>query len=219
MGFFKSSGINWKYIVGEILLIFFGISLAIWFNNWNTSNTINENKRIAIDKIKEEIQNNLSEIRASRKVNSKIPKAIAIYKEFVLQGDGHVVSEKSRMKDFQEEYSGFFLIKDSVRINDSIYRYLGDTKINIELTELSEIAWETSRLMGIANEFGYDCLYELENMYNIQRLFQNEINKAAEALQNQDIDRLLRILGFMSQFDEQLESDYNSMLGQITNCL
>lgn len=219
MGFFKSSGINWKYIVGEILLIFFGISLAIWFNNWNTSNTINENKRIAIDKIKEEIQNNLSEIRASRKVNSKIPKAIAIYKEFVSQGDGHVVSEKSRMKDFQEEYSGFFLIKDSVRINDSIYRYLGDTKINIELTELSEIAWETSRLMGIANEFGYDCLYELENMYNIQRLFQNEINKAAEALQNQDIDRLLRILGFMSQFDEQLESDYNSMLGQITNCL
>ena len=86
------------------------------------------------------------------------------------------------MQDFQKEYSGFFQIKDSVRINDSVYRYLGDTKINIELAELSEIAWETSRHMGIANEFGYECLYELENMYNIQRLVQNEINKAAEAI-------------------------------------
>jgi hypothetical protein len=73
--------------------------------------------------------------------------------------------------------------------------------------------------MGIANEFGYECLYELENMYNIQRLVQNEINKAAEALQNQEIDRLIRILAFLSQLDEQLESDYNSMLGQISDCL
>ena len=73
--------------------------------------------------------------------------------------------------------------------------------------------------MGIANEFGYECLYELENMYNIQRLVQNEINKAAEALQNQEIDRLIRILGFVNQLDEQLESDYNSVLEHITDCL
>ncbi|MFC2147816.1 hypothetical protein [Eudoraea sp.] len=219
MRLFKSNLLNWKYILGEILLIFFGISLAIWFNNWNEDSKINTNKKIALDKIEDEIQNNLGELRAAREVNTKIPKAIANYKEFVLKGDGYAVSEISKMQDFQKEYSGFFQIKDSVRINDTVYRYLGDTKINIELTELSEIAWETSRHMGIANEFGYECLYELENMYNIQRLVQNEINKAAEALQNQEIDRLIRILGFISQLDEQLESDYNSMLGHITDCL
>ncbi|MGB5204356.1 MAG: hypothetical protein WBN63_09225 [Eudoraea sp.] len=219
MRLFKSNLLNWKYILGEILLIFFGISLAIWFNNWNEDSKINTNKKIALDKIEDEIQNNLGELRAAREVNTKIPKAIANYKEFVLKGDGYAVSEISKMQDFQKEYPGFFQIKDSVRINDTVYRYLGDTKINIELTELSEIAWETSRHMGIANEFGYECLYELENMYNIQRLVQNEINKAAEALQNQEIDRLIRILGFISQLDEQLESDYNSMLGHITDCL
>jgi len=219
MRLFKSNLLNWKYILGEILLIFFGISLAIWFNNWNEANKINTNKKIALDKIEDEIQNNLEELRAARQINIKIPKAIANYKEFVFKGDGDPVSEISQMQDFQKEYSGFFQIKDSVRINDSVYRYLGDAKINIELTELSEIAWETSRHMGIANEFGYECLYELENMYNIQRLVQNEINKAAEALQNQEIDRLIRILEFISQLDEQLESDYNSMLGHIADCL
>lgn len=27
--------LNWKYALGELVLIFLGISLAIWFNNWN----------------------------------------------------------------------------------------------------------------------------------------------------------------------------------------
>ena len=29
--------IHWKYALGEVILIFFGISLALWFNNWNES--------------------------------------------------------------------------------------------------------------------------------------------------------------------------------------
>ena len=38
MRFFKENRrLNLKYIFGEILLLFIGINLAIWFNNWNTS--------------------------------------------------------------------------------------------------------------------------------------------------------------------------------------
>lgn len=219
MRLFKSSAVNWKYIVGEILLIFFGISLAIWFNNWNASNTLNENKRIAIDKIEEEIQNNLSELQSAREVNLKIPKAIEAYEEMVLESYGKAVASISKMKNFQENFPEFFIIKDSVRINDSLYRYLGNTRIKLELVSLSQIAWETSRNMGITNEFGYECLYSLENMHNIQRLVQNEMNKAAEALQNEEIERLKRILGTVNQLDVQLEDAYNSMLGHITDCL
>ncbi len=219
MRLFKSSTVNWKYIVGEILLIFFGISLAIWFNNWNASNTINANKRIAIDKIKDEIQNNLEELHSAREVNLKIPKAIEAYEEIVSKSYGQAVSSISKMKNFQKNFPDFFIIKDSVRINDSLYRYLGSTKIKLELTALSQIAWETSRNMGITNEFGYECLYSLENMYNIQGLVQNEMNKVAEALQNQEIERLKRILGTVNQLDVQLEEDYNLMLKNIADCL
>jgi len=219
MRFFKSTTVNWKYIVGEILLIFFGISLAIWFNNWNASNATNANKRIAIDKFEEEIQNNLSELYSAREVNLKIPKAIKAYEEIVSESYGQAVSSISEMKNFQENYPEFFIIKDSSRIDDSLYRYLGDTRIQLELTALSQIAWETSRNMGITNEFGYECLYGLENMYNIQRLVQNEMNKAAEALQNEDVERLNRILGTLNQLDEQLEDAYNSMLKNIADCM
>ncbi|MBT8291895.1 MAG: hypothetical protein HKP39_04225 [Eudoraea sp.] len=219
MRLFKSTTVNWKYIIGEILLIFFGISLAIWFNNWNASNTINANKRIAIDKIEEEIRNNLDELYSAREVNLKIPKAIEAYEEIISDSDGQAVSGISQMKDFQENFPNYFIIKDSVRINDTLYRYLGNTRIRLELIAFSQIAWETSRNMGIANEFGYECLYNLENVYNIQRLVQNEMDKAAEALQNEEVDRLERILGFVNQLDVQLEDAYTLMLKNIADCM
>jgi len=219
MRLFKSTRVNWKYIIGEILLIFFGISLAIWFNNWNVSNTINTNKRIAIDKIEDEIRNNLGELYSAREVNLKIPRSMEAYEEIISNSDGQAVSGISQMKDFQENFPNYFIIKDSVRINDSLYRYLGNTRIRLELTAFSQIAWETSRNMGIANEFGYECLYNLENVYNIQHLVQNEMDKAAEALQNEEIDRLERILGFVNQLDVQLEDAYNLMLKNIADCM
>lgn len=219
MRLFKSTTVNWKYIIGEILLIFFGISLAIWFNNWNASNTINANKKIAIDKIEDEIRNNLDELYSAREVNLKIPRAIAAYEEIISNNDGEAVAGISEMMDFQETFPNFFIKKDSVQINDSLYRYLGNTRIRLELTAFSQIAWETSRNMGIANEFDFECLYNLENVYNIQQLVQNEMDKAAEALQNKEIDRLERILGFVSQLDVQLEDAYNSMLKNIGDCM
>ena len=91
--------------------------------------------------------------------------------------------------------------------------------INLELAELTEIAWETTKDMGIASEFGFDCLYQLENMYNVQRLVQKEINNSAEALQKSDIERLLRVLEFINQLDAQLERDYNRVLDNLRICL
>ncbi|WP_298518403.1 DUF6090 family protein [uncultured Kordia sp.] len=42
--------INWKYAFGELFLIFLGITMAIWFNNWNEHQ---KSKRIEVKSIKE----------------------------------------------------------------------------------------------------------------------------------------------------------------------
>ncbi len=63
MRFFKQNRkVNFKYIFGELLLLFVGINLAIWFNDWNSSKKIDEGKKIAISKITEEIENNKLEL-------------------------------------------------------------------------------------------------------------------------------------------------------------
>ncbi len=215
---FKLRSLNWKYILGEILLIFIGINLAIWFNNWNTSRKLDQNKAIAIAKIQEEINNNLIELVRARNANASIPAAIEKFRNMRSDNYEGTVATSSEMTLYIKEFPGFYTVMDSTILEPGLYRYEGDTFINLELAELTEIAWETSKDMEIANEFGFDCLYELENMYNVQRLVKKEIDKSAEALQTSDISRLERILEFIRQLDSQLERDYKRMLSNINIC-
>jgi hypothetical protein len=43
--------LNWKYALGEILLIFIGINLAIWFNNWNETRKLKEEEKRILQSI------------------------------------------------------------------------------------------------------------------------------------------------------------------------
>ncbi|WP_299529681.1 hypothetical protein [Ulvibacterium sp.] len=215
----KLSSLNWKYIVGEVLLIFVGINLAIWFNDWNASKKIDENKNIAIAKIKIEIKNNLWELVKTRKNNQRIVKAIETYKDFDSGDEDGVLVAAEQMKTFQKQFPGFFRITDSTHTKDRLFEYEGDVFINLELAELSSIAWETSKTTGIVNEFGYDCLYGLQGIYNLQRLVTNEMDKASNALQNQEIELLLRVLDFIRQMDSSLEKEYEAFLQRITDCI
>jgi hypothetical protein len=213
-----SKKINWKYILGEILLIFIGISLAIWFNNWNSSINASKEKEIAISKIKEEIQSNISELTAARKVNQLILDAYSEFKKIYQGNTNELITTPEHLNMLQGKYPNFFTVVDSTKDISGLFHYTGSTFINLELAELSQIAWETTRSINITNEFDYECLYELESIYNLQRRVESEIEKAASALQKREINELMSILEFLNQYDIQLEKDYKSMLKNIINC-
>lgn len=217
MSKFKKFQINWKYIVGETLLIFMGISLAIWFNNWNSARQTDQNKEIAITKIEGEIKSNLEELIESRKVNSRVKLAIEDYEKMQVAEVG-TVATPLEIAAFQKDYPGFFTTADSIQYDGNRFVYDGDTYIGLELSTLPEIAWETAKATGITGAFGFECLYQLEAMYNVQRLVQAEMIKAALALQEGDIERLVKVLDFINQLDSQLEEDYKNALVSIKNC-
>ncbi|WP_394750998.1 DUF6090 family protein [Spongiimicrobium salis] len=54
--------INWKYAIGELLLIFLGITMAIWFNNWNETQKSNKTELKSIQEIKNAIRQDLVDI-------------------------------------------------------------------------------------------------------------------------------------------------------------
>jgi hypothetical protein len=210
--------LNLKYIIGEILLLFIGINLAIWFNNWNTSKKINEDKKIAISKIMDEIGNNKLEVDSVIISNRQILKA---YKEYKKYYDGSTSLIKMTPKQYRLlkiEHPDFFRTKDSTKLDNGLFRYNGTTYINLEITTLTDIAWKTTTTLNVSNEFNYDCLYELESMYNLQRIVQNEINKSANALQKRELEELIHILEFLEQLGMQLQESYKTMLNNIKNC-
>ncbi|MEJ2113544.1 MAG: hypothetical protein P8X62_07615 [Flavobacteriaceae bacterium] len=197
----------WKYIIVEILLIFVGINLAI-----------SQNKEVAISKIKEEVKNNLEEIITARKVNQNIISAYNDYRAFYGKDSDKVITSSEDFNALQNKYPGFFRVKDSIDVEAGLKKYLGSTFIELELADLKEIAWETTKSINITNEFNYECLYELENIYNLQRRVQSIMDQAVNALQNGKINELMTILNIMKQLDTQLEKHYISMLKDIDNC-
>jgi len=220
MRFFKQyRKLNLKYIFGEILLLFIGINLAIWFNNWNASKKINEEKKVAISKITEEIKNNKIEID-SVLINSN--RIINAYRDFKNLYDGNtqvINATPKQLKLLNTKYADYFRVKDSVAIDNEIYHYRGVTHINLEIPTLTEIAWKTTSTLNVTNEFSYECLYELESLYNLQRRVQIEINKSADAMQQGKLEELMVILEFINQLGSQLQNDYESIKRNISNCL
>ena len=220
MRFFKlgKKEFNWKYVLGEILLIFIGINLAIWFNNWNASKKAIADKNVAITKITEEVINNSNQLKIAQEQNHQILLAYSEYKNKFDGNTSQLLATPSEVKELNTKYPGFYLTSDSIPLKNGVYRYNGGTHILLEIPILNEIAWDTTKTLSILNEFDYECLYDLESMYSLQRLVQKEINKASDALQKRELKELMNILGFLNQLNSQLSENYKTVLENIENC-
>jgi hypothetical protein len=122
------------------------------------------------------------------------------------------------MYAFVQKYSEFVEKVDSTAMENGRYHYNLSTFINLEITDLSNIAWDVSKSTGIFNEFGYDCLYDLQALYNTQDLVKSQMKTATEALRNKSIEELASTLGFMKQLEDQLAEQYQDMLESIDEC-
>ena len=124
----------------------------------------------------------------------------------------------TQLKFLNNKYPDYFRVKDSIAMDNGIFHYRGVTRINLEIPTLTEIAWKTTTTLNVTSEFNYECLYELESLYNLQRRVQIEINKSADAMQQGKLDELMVILEFINQLGSQLQSDYESVKKNILNC-
>ncbi len=217
MRFFNIKEFNWKYIFGEIFLLFVGINLAIWFNDWNASKTIQKNKEIALEKIEEEIKANLEQLVENSTLNQEIPSFFSELKSLRNEEEALIISSPT-MNAFTKKYPRFVEKVDSTAMENGRYRYGLSTSIYLEITDLSSIAWEVSKSTGIFHEFGYDCLYDLQALYNTQELVKNQMEKATEALRNKSMEELVGTLGFTKQLEDQLAEQYRDMLEGIDDC-
>nr|WP_321232852.1 hypothetical protein [uncultured Psychroserpens sp.] len=207
-----------KYAIGEIILVVIGILIALSINTLNANKKSRKDKALVISKIKNEIFSNRKTLSDARAINQNILNAYNDFTTVYNDNSSEVVTTPKKMEQLQKTYPEFFRIKDSLKLDDQNYKYIGGTVIELEIPNLTSIAWETTRSINIANEFDYGCLYDLENMYSLQARAQREIDKAVEALQKEDINTLFKVLGVMNQLDLQLKEDYDEMLQNIDNC-
>ena len=61
--------VNWQYAIGELLLIFMGISLALWFNNWNDYQKQRQQEIQILSEILEELEDDIHDISGNKKAH------------------------------------------------------------------------------------------------------------------------------------------------------
>ena len=100
--------LNLGYVLGEVLLIFVGINLAIWFNNWNATKQLRRDKAIVLERIEEEIQSNLEELSTATQVNSLVAEGLQEYGRIFQGNTDWVVTTSQHMAELQSRFPGCF---------------------------------------------------------------------------------------------------------------
>lgn len=205
---------NWKYVLGEVMLIFFGITLAVWFNNWNADRKANQEKAVAMVRIEEELRDNLEELQNAQKENRQL---VELLMTCYSRTDGLTMSP-AKMNRLRMTYPDMLLIEDSTAEEAGQYRYEATLNATVEIPEITQIAWETTQTIGVTSAMDYRCLYEIEKVYNLQRLLQKELDAVLEALRQQDTQELANLLNFSRQYYPKLEEAYQKTLNQLNDC-
>ena len=104
-------------------------------------------------------------------------------------------------------------------MDETTFRYAGDTFLDIHLPELRAIAWKTGQSLEVLNELDYECLFGLESLYNLQQQVLVHYEKVTEALANESsTGQIVRRLSIAGQLERQLTEDYRRMLEGMEEC-
>jgi len=194
-----------------------GVLLAFYLNNISSNSKIESRKQISIQNLNTEISKNKSELIDSndnerliaflseiRKIDSGIPNDLTI--------------SSKEMDKLKNEYSGFIEIRDSTNVKSDNYRYSVTYKFELNLDNLQNIAWETSKMSDITNEFNYDCLQALVKIYSLQEIFINEQQEILSYFVNAEHNKLLSALRIVQQLKTQLLNVMEEGQNQIKSC-
>lgn len=133
--------LNWKYALGEICLIFIGISLAIAFQNWNDQRRL----RVKEKELLSQLKTDLNSLRSELGIDITYEKAFIAYTDSILLFDP---SSNSR------PLKGYFK-------RDSIFHYLNDVQLFP-----STASYQNLKSMGLEIISASDIRHKLIDLYD-----------------------------------------------------
>lgn len=194
-----------------------GVLLAFYLNNLNSSSKIENRKLNSIQNLNNELFNNKIVLLDS-KDNEVLIDFLNKIQELDEEFPNELTTSINTMMKLKISYSDFIEIKDSTRIGDDLYKYNVAYKFELNLDDLQNIAWETSKMSNITNELNYDCLQVLVKIYSLQEIFTNEQKKILNHFVNAEHDKLLSALLIVQQLKSQLLNVMVEGQKEINNC-
>ena len=194
-----------------------GVLLAFYLNNISSRSKIELRKQVSIQNLNNEIFKNKSELLDSND-NERLIDFLSEIRKINNEISNDLTLSTNAMDKLKKEYSDFIEIRDSTNVLNNQYKYNIAYKFELNLDGLQNIAWETSKMSGITNEFNYDCLQDLVKIYSLQEIFKNEQQKLINHFVNAEHNKLLSALNIVQQLKTQLLNVMDEGQRQIDQC-
>lgn len=194
-----------------------GVYSAFMLDSWKGNRQVKTQKALALRNIEGEILANKDSLQSHHEGILNLMEAIHEFQNY-FDEERNFVSSSSELHQFMEQYSSYFILNDSIQVDSKRNMYSIAASIEMDWLNLSFIAWETSKSIGIVNEFGFNCIFELESLYRLQRDTMDEFDMLIEAMKENDLDLMMNALKFFVQFQEMLLEDYKDVIDKINNC-
>ncbi len=194
-----------------------GVFLALYLDNLNSTLKTKERKEVSLQNIYDELVNNELELSDSMG-NVKVKNFLDAIIEIDPNISGSTTSKSAHINVLKKRYPELLGVRDSTHVKEDQYLYKLDYQMEFELHAIKNIAWETSKMSNITNEFDYDCLQELVEVYSLQELYLEEQQKVLGYVINQDLIKINRVLYLLQQLRAQLLESIREAKEAVQDC-
>lgn len=147
--------VNWvNHSVGFISVVL-GVIIAFWLNNWNEQRKEKKSIQVALQNIKSEMIRNQASLDTIINQNARQADFLSKYLESVDE-DMNIIVPTEEWGKLVAEYP------DQLELQSS------GVRLNMDLYQLSEVAWATTNRTGILSSVSFDLAYTLESTYDLQ---------------------------------------------------
>ncbi|MEO0787915.1 MAG: hypothetical protein AAFY36_04590 [Bacteroidota bacterium] len=214
----RSSTINWRYILTELVLLVVGILLAINLNNWASNRKIKNQTKLSVDQIREEIKLNIDELTEVIDANRPASEFYSEISTLSANVANVIRCSPEKMTTLKKIYGDQFVVVDSVSKAGGAYEYELDIDYALEYGELNDIAWRTAQLSTNMNEYGYDCLKSILSVYGFQELYTNVQTKFLDYKILRDKEEFIATFQLNHRMGNDLLERYLVLAEEIEEC-
>lgn len=150
------SKIDWiNHVVGFVSVVF-GVVMAFWLNNWSEGRSENQTIRTALQNVRNEIAKNQKNLDSTILENRRQYEFLGEYLGMV-NDNMSIASTNAEWHELVEKYPNYLATSSS------------GVRLNLELFQLSEVAWATTHRTGILTSIDFELVFVLEESYDLQK--------------------------------------------------
>ncbi len=187
-----------------------GVSGAFTLDHIKEKNAIDNNKKVIIKNIQKEISGNLVDLQKNISDNKNSLKSLVAIRK-VQNHKGEIQTTPALLRALNNTHPQIFIAKDSVLVANNTFKYSGQYSIYLEILSLSNIAWETTKSINILSEIEFDCLYNLEALYNLQLVAVEKSESMIPSLQQGNFKELIASIQILLQYENELLQLYEQL--------